>query len=310
MVSGSAEGGVDAGQPWATIDFSSFHKDNFSELYGKGFRVTCATCSAEYINIMFCYDKEQADFPESFEIMDTSQTPPVPRTIHNLPVELKNMKDGSDIVRSIVQQLKPELDHYTDVAVGEPSSTLLLLDKRAGDIIKGDTIYQARVLSGVYTNCTYDSENIWKNYPDENISGIEVTLHSVKIYVGSEPGPQYINIDLPYLTLENLGLNPPAPDLSSPEAAAETLGRANKANNVIAAVRGAIGANYNRLEHAKANLLQTEENAADAYSTIRDADMAQMMMELTKISILQESNRYSLMHTFEHTRQIIGLLNA
>ena len=60
--------GENIGHPSAAIDFSKYNKDNFRELYGKGFRVTCATCDGEYINVIFCYDKGQADFPESFDL--------------------------------------------------------------------------------------------------------------------------------------------------------------------------------------------------------------------------------------------------
>lgn len=301
-------GGTLAGKPSAFIDFSQYDSSNFSELYGKGFRVTCATCAGEYINVMFCNDKGQLNVPESFEIMDQTQTPPVPRVIHNLAVELKGMKSGEDIVKAIVKQLSPELDHYTEVAVGNPASVLNVMDKRRGDIEVDGRVYRAQILSGVRTNFTY---TLKEEFIPDPVDGIPVDFSKVKIYAGSEPEPQIIDIHLPYLTLDNLKLTDPEdPDLSTTEAAAATMQRVIDANNVISYARGTIGADFNRLEHAHANLTQSEVQMTDAYSRIRDADMAEEMMEKVRVSILQQAQQTTFMHSVQQPQQIISLLGA
>jgi flagellin-like hook-associated protein FlgL len=244
--------------------------------------------------------------------MDTSQNPPIPRTIRNMPVELKDISDSSDIVRSIVDQLDPMLDHYTGVAVGNPDSTLILLDKRAGDIVINGNEYRAELLSGVHTNFTYEKRYTWVPAADEVISGLQVSLQNVRIYVGSgeteDSDAQYIDIHLPYLTLENLMLDPPQPDFSTPKAAAETLKRAREANNVISAARGILGTDYNRLECAEQALIGAEENVAASYSIIRDADMADLMTQFAKISILTQAQQTSLSHVLDQPQQILSLL--
>ncbi len=304
-------GGENIGKPTATINFSKYNSSNFSELYGKGFRVTCATCAGEYINVMFCNDKTQLDLPPSFEIMDDSQTPPVPRIIHNLAVELKGMKSGEDIVKAIVQQLTPELDHYTEVAIGEPASVLNVMDKRMGDIEIAGKAYRAQVLSGVYTNFRYGHEEVFVPDPGESTVGdVTVDFRKVEIYAGSEPTKQIIDIHLPYLTLENLKLTDPASDLSTTEAAAETMGRVVNANNAISYARGTIGADFNRLEHAHESLSQAEVQMTDAYSRIRDADMAEEMTEKVRVSILQQAQQTVFMHSMQQPQQIISLLGA
>lgn len=311
--SAKTSGGTTVGNPTATIDFSKYDQSNFRELYGKGFRVTCATCSGEYINVIFCYDKTQCSFPESFEkpVDESGEM----RTIHNLAVELKGMSSGSDIVASIVDQLKDELDHYTGIAVGTPASVLEVFDKRPGDILDpsspdDDSVMQAKILSGVFTNCVYTVQENFYAAPDDIVGDVEIDYRQVRIYADAESVDHYIDIHLPYLTLKNLKLNPPEPDLSTPEAAGETLQRVLNANNAISAMRGVLGADYNRLEHAAANLSQAAIQAADAYSRIRDADMAELMTERVKQSILQQEQQAAQAHTLKMPQQIIQLIQA
>jgi len=305
-----ASGGTHVGNPTATINFSKYSKSNFRELYGKGFRVTCATCEGEYINVIFCYDKAQCSFPASFEKQDDISGEI--RTIHNLAVELKGMNSGSDIVQSIVDQLGPELDHYTGVEVGTPSSVLKIFDKRPGNILDPNSSgpLRAEILSGVYTNCIYTVQENFYAGPDDFVGDIGIDYRQVRVYADAESVDHYIDIHLPYLTLENLKLNPPEPDLSTPEAAAETMKRVLNANNAISSMRGVLGADYNRLEHAAANLAQAAVQAADAYSRIRDADMAEMMTQRVKESILQQAQQAAQAHAIKLPQQVLSLIQS
>lgn len=78
-------GGVNTNHSQTTIDFSQINEDNLDTLLGKGFRIKCATCPGEYINVFFCWTKK-GDIPLAFPKVDpvTGLT----RTIHNIPVEL------------------------------------------------------------------------------------------------------------------------------------------------------------------------------------------------------------------------------
>ena len=211
-------------------------------------------------------------------------------------------------VRAIVEQLTPELDHYTEVEVGRPASVLNVLDKRRGDIEVGGKLYRAQILPGVLTNFLYTHK---EEFIPDPTDGVPVDFRSVGIYAGSEPEPQIINVRLPYLTLDNLKLTEPDdPDLSTTEAAAVTMQHVIDANNAIAYARGTIGADFNRLEHAHANLTQSEVQMTDAYSRIRDADMAEEMMQKVRVSILQQAQQTTLMHSMRQPQQVISLLGA
>lgn len=311
-ISRTTSGGTNATQPQTTIDFSSFSQENLKDLLGKGFRITCATCTGEFINVMFCYDKENSDFPESFEIEDNSQTPSVTRTIRNYGVELKNMTDGASIVRNIVDQLRPNLDHYTDIAVGTPDTTLVVMDKRAGDIVQGGVHFQAQILSGVYTNAEYEVDIEEVPAPPEIAggggNGTNVPYRNVLIYAGSHPTSQLIPIHLPYLTLENLNLDPPGVDLSDPDHSTGTQKLIKNAAETISVCRGTLGADQNRLEHASNNTTNTAEQITSAQSRIRDTDMAKMMMEQVQTSILQQSQQAMLAQAIQSPQQVLSLL--
>ena len=48
----------------------------------------------------------------------------------------------------------------------------------------------------------------------------------------------------------------------------------------------------------------------DAYSRIRDADMAEEMMQQVRVSILQQAQQTTLMHSMRQPQQVISLLGA
>lgn len=306
-----ASGGTNATQPHTTINFSKYNDRNFSDLYGKGFRITCATCEGEFINIIFCHDAASSNFPSGKTKGVDANGNPI--TYTNYAVELKDMKNGSDIVRNIVDQLKGQLDHFTDVSVGTPSSVLQVLDKRAGNIELDGSVLRAEILSGVYTNCTYTVTATSHVNPDAYIGppGSNTTAYYgyCPIYVGSNDGEgQYILVHLPNLSLELLNLDPPRPDLTDVSSIDDVHDRLVTAEEIILAARAQMGADQNRLEYAGKNLRNSVEQATASYSTIKDTDMATEMAERTKLSILQNFQQSTLAHIFENASSVLKLL--
>lgn len=310
-VSLQASGGTTATQPHTTINFAKYNSRNFDELYGKGFRITCATCEGEFINVIFCHDASNCDFP-SGKISDVDANGN-PITYTNYAVELKDMETGSDIVRNIVDQLKGKLDHFTDIEVGDPTSVLKVTDKRAGNIVQDGNILRAEVLSGVYTNCEY--EMTYVEYVNTNAyigpPGSNTTAYYgyCPIFVGSnETTGDFILVHLPTLSLNLLNLDPPRPDFTDLDSIDDVFERLNVAESVILTARGQLGADQNRLEHAQKNLTVSMEQNTASYSTIKDTDMAEAMTEQTKLSILQNFQQSTLAHIFENASSVLQLL--
>lgn len=284
------EGGENIGFSQKEIDFSGINEDNLDTLLGKGFRVNCATCSGEFINVFFCWTND-GSVPLAFEKEDPATG--IIRTIHNIPVELSKITSAGKIVQSIVDQVRPSLKHYTDVAVGDPPTTLIAMEKRQGGAQDANgTFYPGSVETGVEANFTYNVAH--KKVPDLPEGDLEeLKTADVNIYVGSDPEPQVIPIHLPYIDLYHLRLKPPeAVDLTSEDQdPADWLGRVDRADRAISSARGTIGADYNRLEHAIQDLSNAHIQLSDAYSVIRDTDMADLMMKQIKDQILIQSQQ-------------------
>lgn len=96
--------------------------------------------------------------------------------------------------------------------------------------------------------------------------------------------------------------------LSSPEMANRSIGIFDNALHVISKQRADLGAYYNRLEHAAKGLFGAYENTQAAESRIRDADMAEVMVDFTKNMILVQSGSQMLSHANARTGSILPLL--
>ncbi|MCI9454669.1 MAG: hypothetical protein HFG83_12735 [Dorea sp.] len=306
-------GGTIVGHEQKVLDFSSINTNNLDTLLGKGFRVNCATCEGEYINVYFCWQND-GSAPPSFTHNVTINGQNVTRTIHNIPVELSKVTSGDQIVKSIVDQVKPSLNHYTDMEVGDPSTSLVIRDKRLGIVYDNTTgqEYIGSVESGVFTNFTYTvtKEEIAPPEPPEG-ELLDFRHCEVMIYAGHNPEPEMIPIHLPFLSLTQLRLNPPKlVDLTDKDQ--HPLGLLKKidcAHDSIADSRAVMGADYNRLEHAYQALAHTTTNLQDAESRIRDADMAGLMMEKIKNDILSQPQQSIIAQASKRPELVLQLLH-
>ncbi len=305
-------GGTIVGHEQKVLDFSSININNLDTLLGKGFRVNCATCEGEYINVYFCW-KNDGSAPPSFTHNVTINGQNVTRTIHNIPVELSKITSGDQIVKSIVDQVKPSLNHYTDMEVGDPTTSLVIQDKRLGHVYDNTTgkEYIGSVESGVFTNFTYTvtKEEIAPPEPSEG-ELLKFRHCQLMIYAGQSPDSEMIPIHLPFLSLTQLRLNPPKlVDLTDEDQhPLKLLRKIDCAHDSIADSRAVMGADYNRLEHAYQALTNTTINLKDAESRIRDADMAGLMMEKIKNDILSQPQQSIIAQASKRPELVLQLL--
>lgn len=99
-------------------------------------------------------------------------------------------------------------------------------------------------------------------------------------------------------------------NLSTPESANRTIGVIDDAIHRISKQRADLGAYYNRLEFAAKGLLTAYENIQASESRIRDADMAEQMVDLSKDQILVQSGTAMLAQANLKTRSILQLLGG
>jgi len=133
----------------------------------------------------------------------------------------------------------------------------------------------------------------------------------MKIQVGAEER-QELQIVIPEVSLKSLGLEDLDGNLridcSTDKGAKEAIDMVSKAIDYVSRARSKIGAYQNRLEHTIANLDVTTENLTESYSTIKDIDMAEGMVEYTQLQVLVQAGTSMLAQANEEPQQALQLL--
>ncbi|MBQ8279897.1 MAG: flagellin [Roseburia sp.] len=117
-----------------------------------------------------------------------------------------------------------------------------------------------------------------------------------------------VEIDRPLMNTSFLKINSIA--ITKPKYANKALRRLDDALERVSEIRSTFGSMQNRLEHAVANNENTSENTQAAESRIRDADMAEEMMNNTKYAILQQATEAMMSHAKVQAQNIIKLLQV
>jgi len=90
--------------------------------------------------------------------------------------------------------------------------------------------------------------------------------------------------------------------------AGAAISEIDDAMEMISAQRSYFGAMQNRMEHAHANADNTAENLQSSESRIRDTDMAEGMVEYSKLTILEQASQSMLSHANQANQGILQLL--
>lgn len=99
-------------------------------------------------------------------------------------------------------------------------------------------------------------------------------------------------------------------NLSTADGSNRTIGLIDDALHKIGKQRADLGAYYNRLEFAAKGLMTAYENIQASESRIRDADMAETLVDLTKNQILVQSGTAMLAQANMKARTILQLLGG
>ncbi len=108
------------------------------------------------------------------------------------------------------------------------------------------------------------------------------------------------------LNLKDVTGNPVT--LSTAGEANRNIGVFDAALHQIAKLRADLGAYYNRMDHAAKGLMTAYENIQSSESRIRDADMAEYMVDFTKNQILVQSGTAMLAHANAKSQGVLQLL--
>ena len=99
-------------------------------------------------------------------------------------------------------------------------------------------------------------------------------------------------------------------DLATADGANRTIGVIDDALHKISKQRADLGAYYNRLDYAAKGLMTAYENIQASESRIRDADMAETMVDMTKNQVLVQSGTAMLAQANQKTRTVLQLLGG
>ena len=91
---------------------------------------------------------------------------------------------------------------------------------------------------------------------------------------------------------------------------ASDINEIDTAINNVSAQRAQFGAVQNRLDHTLANLATYHENLVASESRVRDADMAQEMVNFTKLQILQQAGTSMLAQANQVPQSVLTLLRG
>lgn len=123
---------------------------------------------------------------------------------------------------------------------------------------------------------------------------------------------QEIQVIIPEVSLRHLGLgdldDKLTIDMRTEEGAQKSIDKIDEAIAYISKSRSIIGAYQNRLESNVANLQVTEENLTNSYSTIKDLDMAEEMVNYTTLQVLVQAGTSMLTQANEQPQQALQLL--
>ncbi len=98
--------------------------------------------------------------------------------------------------------------------------------------------------------------------------------------------------------------------LETPEGANTTIKLCDEALQKLSKQRADLGAYYNRLDYAARGLMTAYENIQAAESRIRDADMAEEMVNFTKDQVLVQSGTSMLAQANVSNQSVLRLLGS
>ena len=137
---------------------------------------------------------------------------------------------------------------------------------------------------------------------------------SYSVFVGDTSGASSIAVTIGQISVSggevtNLGgANLQTIDLTTSAAAATSLYSIKAAVDAVATARAGLGSGVNRLQSAVAVLQSQSQNTTAAESTVRDANIAEEVANLTKFQILAQSGIASLAQANSSSQQVLGLL--
>jgi flagellin len=213
------------------------------------------------------------------------------------------------------------LGFNTIQASRESAFTVTVYDAHSGKLVNPPQTISGNILRGAVTENVdvrfdplADTDVTWnekmKRYDWAASSGVYTTFvhladNTAALQTGANEGETLI-LGFGDMSASALGLDGIL--VTDRERAQRSITKLDEAIRRVSRQRAELGARQNRLEHTTANLTAMGTNLTAAESRIRDADMAQEMMNFTRLNILIQSGTAMLAQANQLPQNVLSLL--
>ena len=139
--------------------------------------------------------------------------------------------------------------------------------------------------------------------------GVTSGGRGIVLQVGANEG-QTMSFSIDDMSSVALGVHAARVNLGTQKGASDSIAYLDEAIGKVSKQRSLLGAVQNRLEHTIANIDNTAENLQAAESGIRDVDMAEEMVNMSKYNILQQAGQSMLAQANQSSQGVLALLQG
>jgi flagellin len=210
--------------------------------------------------------------------------------IRGLGQAQKNIQDGTSMVQTAegnLDEVHSMLQRVRELAVQYKNGSL---DDTARTAIQNEANQLASEISRIGTSASFNGINLLNS------------TTTVSFQVGANDGQQ-IGVDL-----INLASTVGASYASLSTTGTSDISEIDAAITAVSTARATFGAVQNRLDHSLSVAASYQENLTSAESRIRDVDMADEMVALTKNQILSQAGTAMLSQANQAPQSVLRLL--
>lgn len=284
-----------------TLDFSNVNNTNKYFLDGTGFSFRCTQNCDQVFEFEFVGSVENPTNGNSYGILDTTPQANInsggSRNSKKFQVGLDSFNTGFELTSNIMNFVI-EMNNTKN-----NTSTESLQSHQVGH---ANYLFQdgsKLILGGESQAATSDQYDFFTPLDLANL--VDKVNLDIWIQSGANSG-QGITIALPQIDTRTLGVE--YVSVNTHYSASQTIPAVDAAVNYVNGERARLGAYQNRLEHTIANLDNSSENLQASESQIRDTDVAEAMMELSKENILAQAGTSMLSNTNSSQDMVLQLL--
>ena len=212
---------------------------------------------------------------------------------------VRNANDGIGVI------------NVADSALGEIGNLLqravTLAEQAASETSGEDSSTSKTAINDEYNQLLSEIDRIAATVEFNGVSLLDGNGASIDVQVGTgNSSDDRITIETSSVSASGLGLS--SGTLLTASGARTELVNLQSAIDTISSNRGDLGAYYNRLEHTIAVITVQAENLKAAESQIRDANVAQEVVNLTKFQVLNQTGLSALAQANMTSQSVLALL--